>query len=150
MSVKKGSYCVIGMGRFGSEVAFQLHKMGKNVIILDNDREAVQRASKIYDLAVECDATDINSLTESGIHNVTTVIVAVSQVEASIMICANLRELGQKDIIAKAANNVHKRVLRTMGISRVIIPDIEMADRIAFQALFSVGVDVMGIGGGYS
>jgi hypothetical protein len=37
-----------------------------------------------------------------------------------------------------------------MGISRVIIPEIEMADRIASQALFNVGVDVMGIGGGYS
>jgi trk system potassium uptake protein TrkA len=150
MNIKKGSYCVIGLGRFGEEVALQLHKMGKSVVILDKNHEVVQRASKIYDLAIECDTTDINSLIESGINNVTTVIVAVSQVEASIMTCANLRELGQKDIIAKAANNVHKRVLRTMGISRVIIPEIEMADRIAFQALFNVGVDVMGIGGGYS
>jgi trk system potassium uptake protein TrkA len=146
----KNSYCVIGLGRFGQEVALQLHKMGKDVMVIDVDGEAVKKASKIYEIAVECDSTDINSLAETSITSVSTVIVAISNIEVSIMVCANLRELGLKDIIAKATNNVHKRVLKTMGIARVVIPEIEIADRIAFQALFNVGVDITSVGNGFS
>jgi trk system potassium uptake protein TrkA len=146
----KNDYCIIGLGRFGSEVATQLNKMGKNVMVIDKNPNLVQKASKIHELAIVCDASDINSLAETGITGINTVIVAVSNIESSIMICANLRELGLKDIIAKAINNVHKRVLKTMGISRVVIPEIEIADRIAFQALFNVGVDIVNIGSGFS
>ncbi|GHU31814.1 hypothetical protein FACS1894166_03960 [Bacilli bacterium] len=146
----KNSYCVIGLGRFGTEVALQLHKMGKDVMVIDVNADAVKKASKIYEIAVECDSTDINSLSETSITSVSTVIVAISDIEVSIMVCANLRELGLKDIIAKATNNVHKRVLKTMGIARVVIPEIEIADRIAFQALFNVGVDITSVGNGFS
>jgi trk system potassium uptake protein TrkA len=146
----KKDYCVIGLGRFGTEVALQLHKLNKNVMVMDIDKTLVQKAAKIYELAVVCDASDINSLAESGVANVSTIIVAVSNIESSIMICANLRELGHKDIVAKAINNVHKRVLKTMGIPRVVIPEIEIADRVAFQSIFNVGVDITSIGADFS
>jgi trk system potassium uptake protein TrkA len=146
----KKDYCVIGLGRFGAEVADQLNKMGKNVMVVDKNPDLIQKASKVHELAIICDASDFNSLAETGITSVDTIIVAVSNIESSIMICANLRELGQKDIIAKAINNVHKRVLKTMGVTRVVIPEIEIADRIAFQALFKIGVDIVSIGSGFS
>jgi trk system potassium uptake protein TrkA len=146
----KKDYCVIGLGRFGTEVALQLHKLNKNVMVIDIDKSLVQKASKIYELSVVCDASDINSLAETGITNVNTVIVAISNIESSIMVCANLRELGHKDIVAKATNNVHKRVLKTMGIPRVVIPEVEIADRVAFQSIFNIGVDITNIGAGFS
>jgi trk system potassium uptake protein TrkA len=146
----KNDYCVIGLGRFGTEVASQLNKMGGNVMVIDKNPDLIQKAAKIHELAIVSDAGDINSLVETGIAGVGTVIVAVSNIESSIMICANLRELGVKDIIAKAVNNVHKRVLKTMGVPRVVIPEIEIADRIAFQALFNIGVDIVNIGSGFS
>lgn len=148
--MRRSDFCIIGLGRFGNEVAFQLHKMGKNIMVIDQNKDLIQKASKIYDLAIICDASDINSLSETGIINVNSIIVAVDDIEASIMICANLRELGHKDIIAKANNSIHKRVLKTMGVGRVVIPEIEIADRIAFQSLFNVGVDITSIGSGFS
>jgi trk system potassium uptake protein TrkA len=148
--MKKNDYCIIGLGRFGNEVALQLHRMGKNIMILDQNKDAIQKASKIFDLAIVCDASDINSLSETGITNVNSIIVAIDDVETSIMICANLRELGLKDVIARADNPVHKRILKTMGIGRVVIPEIEIADKVALQSLFNVGVDVTSIGLGFS
>jgi trk system potassium uptake protein TrkA len=146
----KKDYCVIGLGRFGKEIATQLNKMGKNVMVIDKDANLIQKASKVHDVAITCDASDINSLAETGVANIITVIVAINDIESNIMVCANLKELGVKDIIAKAINKVHKRVLKTMGITRVVIPEIEIADRIAFQALFNIGVDIVNIGGGFS
>jgi trk system potassium uptake protein TrkA len=146
----KNDYCVIGLGRFGTEVANQLNKMGKSVMAIDKNPDLIQKASKIHEVAIVCDASDLNSLAETGVTGIGTIIVAISSIESSIMVCANLRELGLKDIIAKAINNVHKRVLKTMGISRVVIPEIEIAGRVAFQALFNLGVDIVSIGSGFS
>jgi trk system potassium uptake protein TrkA len=147
---KKGGYCVIGLGRFGYEVATQLNKMGKNVMVMDTNRDIIQKASKIFDVALVCDASDLNSLKETGIEGVNTVIVGISEIESNIMVCANLKELQIKEIIAKAKNSIHKRVLRTMGVSRIVIPEIEIGDRVAFQALFNIDVDIVNIGNGFS
>ncbi len=149
MSQKK-SYCVIGLGRFGYQVATKLNEGGKDVIVIDKNEEKIEKASKIFDIAFKADATDINSLVEIGIQNVRTIIVGVTSIEESIMVCANLREIGVKDIIAKANNDIHKRVLKTMGIARIVVPDIEIANRIAVQALYNIGIDIFSIGDGFS
>lgn len=146
----KNDYCVIGLGRFGYETAIQLNNAGKNVMVIDKDSEIIEKASKIFDVAFKCDATDINTLVEVGVQNARTVIVGVTGIEESIMVCANLREIGIKDIIAKANNLIHKRVLKTMGIARIVIPDIEVANRVAVQALFNIGVDIHSMGEGFS
>jgi trk system potassium uptake protein TrkA len=148
--MKRNDYCIIGLGRFGNEVALQLHKMGKSIMVIDKDKDTIQKASKVYDLAIICDATDINSLSEAGIGIMVPVIGAIDDIEDSIMVCANLRELGHKDIVAKANNQIHKRILKTMGIARVVIPEMEIADKVAFQSLFNVGVDITSIGSGFS
>ncbi len=147
---EKNDYCVIGLGRFGYQVALKLNEAGKNVMVVDKDQEIVEKASKIFDVAFKCDATDINSLVEAGVQNARTVIVGVTNIEESIMVCANLREIGIKDIVAKANNNVHKRVLKTMGIARIVIPDIEIANRVAIQVLFNIGIDIYTMGEGFS
>lgn len=147
---EKNDYCVIGLGRFGYEVASKLNDAGKNVMVIDKDNEKIEKASKIFDVAFKCDATDINSLVEVGVQNSRTVIVGVTSIEESIMVCANLREIGIKDIIAKANNPIHKRVLKTMGIARIVIPDIEVANRVAIQALFNIGIDIYAVSEGFS
>ncbi|MDR0545304.1 MAG: TrkA family potassium uptake protein [Mycoplasmataceae bacterium] len=146
----KTDYCVIGLGRFGTEVAEQLTNMGKNVMVVDTNQETIQKASKFYDIAVCCDATDINALSESGVKNIGTIIVAISDMESSITIATNLKELGVNDIIARASTVIHKRILKTIGVPRIHIPEIEIASKVAFQALFNVGVDIVSVGYGIS
>lgn len=146
----KKDFAIIGCGRFGSEIGQKLLENNKNVMIIDNDHSVIQKLSKVYDVAIQCDTTDINALEESGVANVKTVIVAIANIESSIMTCANLKELGVKDIIAKAVNHVHRRVLRSLGIPRVIIPEIDIAERIALQCLYSSNVEIIPITSGFS
>lgn len=147
---KNKQYCVIGLGRFGNEVARNLMESGQNVMVIDKEPELIEAASKKFDVAFVCDASNVDALIETGIQNTRTVIVGISSVEDSISICAALREIGIKDIIAKAKNVVHKRILKTMGIPRIVIPDIEIGRKIALQALFNIGVDIMSIGSDFS
>lgn len=138
----KRDYCVIGLGRFGAEVATQLDNSGKKLLLLDINMDLVQKYSKIYDVVIQCDASDYNSLKETGVNEVRTTIVGIGDIEANIMVCSNLIKLGVKDIIAIANNLVHKRILKTMGVGRVVVPQIEIAQRVAFQSLFNTDIDI--------
>ena len=134
----KNEYYVIGFGRFGEQVAKTLYDNGLNVVIIENDKKRAAKAAELSEYTMEFDATDIVSLKETGIGNAKTIVVAISDIQNCILICANLIQLGAKgSIIARAQNQVHKMVLKTMGIENVTIPEIEVAHHIALQAMYS-------------
>ena len=56
------SYIVIGLGRFGSEVARQLHSLGGEVLAMDTSSELVQQISRDVTHAVVGDGQDIEVL----------------------------------------------------------------------------------------
>ena len=141
----KVDYCVIGYGRFGEHIAKQLQELGSNVMVVESDSDLVDKISRQHEIVVRCDASDINALADAGVRNVKNVIVATSNIEGSIMICANLKQLGVENIIARAKNATHERVLKTMGITNVIIPEIEIANKVALQMVYNLGADVSAI-----
>lgn len=89
-------YLVIGLGRFGTSVAQTLYESNEEVLALDIDEELVQEAinSNIVDNAVVMDATDVKSLKELGVSNYDIAFVCTGDIEPSIMITLNLKELG--------------------------------------------------------
>lgn len=135
-------YCIIGLGKFGMQVANQIHLHGGHVMAIDINQETINKAGRLFDIAIKCDATDINALIDTSIQNVKTIIVCVSSIEISSMICANLRELSLSNIIARAKNNIHERILKILGVSQVTVPEIEAANRIATKCLYNFGCDV--------
>mgnify|MGYP001316427405 CR=1 FL=1 len=62
--IKKENFLVIGLGRFGSNVAKVFYENGHDVLAIDNEMEAVQKTidAKLVDNAMQIDATDSNSL----------------------------------------------------------------------------------------
>ncbi len=128
----KKVFGVIGLGRFGFNVAKTLAEGGAEVIACDIDEEKVRQISELVSSAFVLDATDEKALKESGIANADTVIVSIGEnVEASLLVVVQLMELGVKEIIAKAVNPLHGRVLERLGVSRVIHPERDMAIRLA-------------------
>ena len=147
----KNEYFVIGYGKFGEQVAQTLYDNGLNVIIIERDKHRTDKASEISEYAMCLDATDLVSIKETGIGNAKTVVVAVSDIQDSILICANLIQLGVKgSIIARAQNNIHKMVLKTMGIENVTIPEIEVAHHVALQAMYNFNQAVYSLANEFS
>ena len=59
-------------------------------------------------------------------------VVSVGEnLEASILITLLLKEIGVKEVIAKALNQHHAKVLQKIGVDRVIFPEREMGIRVA-------------------
>lgn len=141
----KIEYCIIGYGRFGGQLADQLNELGKRVMVIEGDSNVCDKISRLHEIVIKADATDINALLDCGVKNVKNVIVGTSEIENSIMICANLRQLGCENIIARSKNLTHERVLKTMGITNVITPETEIANKLAIQLVYNLGADITAI-----
>lgn len=126
-------FAVIGLGRFGSSLARKLSEKGHQVLAIDKDGEKVQDASSYVTQSVELDAGDEKGLKAIGIEGVDCVIVSIGGVnlQASILITVILKDIGIKEIIAKAASELHAKVLRKVGATRVVFPEQEMGIRLA-------------------
>jgi trk system potassium uptake protein TrkA len=130
--VKRKQFGVIGLGRFGSAMAVTLTELGHDVIGVDGDESRVQRLADVITHALQIDATDEKSLRAAGIQDVDVSVVSIGEnIESSLLVVMQLRELGITSIVAKAVTPLHGRILEKLGVSRVIFPEREMAIRIA-------------------
>jgi len=125
-------FVVIGLGRFGSSVARSLSQKKFDVLAIDQNEERVKEMEGMVSQAVVMDATDKRGLTELGIVDFDTAIVSMGEsVENSIMITLVLKELGVKQVVVKAQNDLHSKILKKVGADRIIFPEREMGERLA-------------------
>jgi len=133
-------FAVIGLGRFGSAVAKSLAKKGYQVLAIDISEQKTQAIADDVTQAVCLDGTDEKAFRNVGIENVDAAIVGMgSNLEASILITLNLKEMGIKEIVCKAVSEDHKKVLEKIGATKVIQPEKEMGIRLA-NSLVSTSV----------
>lgn len=130
-------YLIIGLGRFGMSVAQTLYESNEEVLAIDVNEEIVQDCinDNIADNAIVLDATDIKDLKQIGAGNYDIAFVCVGEIEPSIMVTLNLKELGIKKIIAKAVSKSHGKVLAKIGATKVIYPEEYMGRRVAQLAM---------------
>ena len=125
-------FAVIGLGRFGSSVAKTLSEKGCQVLAVDIDEDKVQDFSEIVAQAVCLDATDEKALKAVGIENIDVAVVSVGDnIEASVLIALVLKEIGIKEIIAKAVTEDQGKVLKRIGADKIIFPERDMGIRLA-------------------
>jgi trk system potassium uptake protein TrkA len=144
---KNRTFGVIGLGTFGYHVARTLAQGGAEVIACDVDEEKVREVSEYVSLAYVLDATDAKALKESGIAKVDTAVVSIGEnIEASILIVVQLKELGVKEVVARAVNPLHGKVLEKLGVDRVVYPEKEIAIKVAHSLLVDEFIEEIPIG----
>ena len=123
---------VIGLGIFGTQLARQLYESGLEVVAVDKSRDVVQRIKDHSTKAVLADATDKEVLESIGIDAKDTVVISFGEdLSASTLLTLYLREMKVKEIIVKVPNEDYKRILLKVGASEAIIPEREMANKVA-------------------
>lgn len=123
---------VIGMGRFGTAVASELLRMGREFIAIDENMEIVQRLSEEFTHIVQADSTSVSTLQRLGVHELGAAVVAIgSDLEASVLTVLALAELGVPVIWAKAVNDRHMRILQRTGAHHVVMPEADRGRRVA-------------------
>lgn len=140
--MKRRHFGVIGLGRFGSAIAKTLTELGHDVIGVDADESRVQQLADVVTHALQIDAIDEKALRAAGIQDVDVAVVSIGEnIESSLLVVMQLRELGVNTIVAKAVTPLHGRILEKLGVSRVIFPEREMAIRIAHSLVMPDIID---------
>ncbi len=124
-------FTVIGIGQFGFSVAKTLAENKCQVLAIDTDEVQVESVSNIVTHAVQADATDEKTLRALEIEQMDVGIVCLGHVEASILVSLLLKEMGVKMVVTKALTPLHAKVLRKIGVDRIIFPERDMGSRVA-------------------
>ena len=121
---------VIGLGRFGTNLAISLSAAGYDVLAIDNDTELVENISNNVTQAVKANAVNEAALHKLGIGNFDVAVVAVgASIENSVMITILLKKMGVKYIVARADNDLHGEILASIGADKVVFPERDVAIR---------------------
>lgn len=131
-SSRPESILVIGLGRFGGQVAASLVRLGHEVLAIDQDEQIVQRWSDRLTYVVQADATDEQALRQLGVGDLPRAIVGIgTDIEASVLTVLALTEIGVGEIWAKAITAKHGKILSAVGADHVIYPEAAMGERVA-------------------
>lgn len=140
------SYAVFGLGRYGMTVAKELIKNGADVLAVDIEEDVVENAKSEIPLCKCADVTNKEVLTQLGVANLDTVVIAMaSHLEESIMTTMLCKEMGVPNVIVKGATEFNKKILLKVGADRVVIPECESGLRLAKEIFHSGFVDVVDI-----
>ena len=143
MGISK-SYAVFGLGRYGLAVAKELVNNGAEVLAVDLDENIVNSAIADIPFCKCADITDAEVVRQLGIANIDTVIIAMANnLEASVMAVMLCKEVGVKTVIAKCANEMHRKILSKVGADKVVFPENESGTRLAKNLLSSGFVDMV-------
>ena len=110
--MKKRTYAVFGLGRYGMAVARELVDNGMEVIAVDDNRETVNDAAAYLPICKCADVTDAEVIEKLGVADIDMAIICMaSNLEASVMAVTLCKEAGVKTVIAKCGNEMHQKIL---------------------------------------
>lgn len=123
---------VIGMGRFGISLARELYRIGHDVLAVDRDESLTQQMMGLVTYSVTGDSTSMQFLEEVGIKNFDTAVVAIGDIQASVLTTVLLKRTFEvPEVVARATNELHGKTLESVGTDRVVYPEQETGVRTA-------------------
>lgn len=127
-----GRIVVIGLGRFGQNVARTAHEIGYEVTAIDLNERAVDEATAYTEMAVQGDGTDEELLRSLEIQRCAVGIVAQGRnLEASLLSTLQLKRIGIQHVIARATTELHRELLARIGADLVVFPERDQGIRLA-------------------
>ena len=119
---------LIGLGRFGTHIAEQLHDLGHEVMAVDSKEAKVNRALSYVTDARIGDSADPDFLRTLGVPDHDLCIVAIgNDFQSSLETTALLKEMGAKYVVSRAEQDMQTRLLKRNGADDVVYPEEQMA-----------------------
>ena len=125
-------YIIVGMGSFGGFLAARLTELGHEVVGVDSSEIKIEQVKDKITHAILMDATDAETVKTLPYTDADAVIITIGEnVGASIMVTAIFKQLNVTRLISRAINPVHETVIKAIGISEIIHPEEDSAERMA-------------------
>lgn len=130
--MKRRRYAVLGLGQFGAALAQELARLGIDVMAVDaSPARAEAIKDKVMSVAV-ADVRDREALQEIFRAGYDGAVVAIGDhLEAEILATFFLKEFGLPEIVVEAKTPERAEVLRRVGATRTVSPELEFGARLA-------------------
>lgn len=133
---KHTQFAILGLGKFGRSMAETLYENGHDVFCCDINETIVNEVAEYATHVIQADAADKYVLERIGLKNFDAVIIAFSNdFEASVITAMIAKEMNVPYIIAKANGIRQQQILETIGVNRVILPEKEMGEKVAYELI---------------
>ena len=118
------SILLIGLGRFGKNIALKLHELGHEVMAVDKKEERVEEVLPYVTNAQIGDSMNELFLQSLGVDNYDVCIVAIgNDFQSSLETTSLLKELGAKKVVSRAARDVQAKFLLRNGADEIVYPE---------------------------
>lgn len=142
---------VIGLGRFGMNLARLLTQNRIEVIAVDRNHRLVDEIKDDVTLAISLDATDEDALACHEIHRADVCVVAIGEnFEASLLAATMLKKMGATYVIVRAQTATHAEIFRRLGADEVVQPETEASRYLARRLANPHLEDVIELSDGYT
>lgn len=144
-------FVVIGLGTFGAALARKLKSNGIRVTGIDGEAEAVEAVQDHLFEAVIGDATDREALATLSLDTADSVVISLGEdITRSLLATLHAKELGARHIVVKGVTPEHGKLLKSLGVERVVFPEIEIAQQLADRLTWPSVIDFLPIDSDYS
>lgn len=141
-------FAVVGLGAFGESLAKSLTEKGAEVIAIDRNMERVEAIQDYVSVAVQLDSTDENALLAQGVNDVDVAVVCIGEdFESNLLTSVLLKQIGVKTVITRATNAIEEKILRAVGIERVVNPEQEVGERLAYSLMHPALKEILYLAG---
>lgn len=145
------TFLVIGLGQFGSNLALRLMDFGNEVMAVDMDEELVSRVAPYVTQAKIADCMEEQVLRSLGPESFDFCFVCIGErFQTSLEITSQLKDMGAPMVIAKADRELHARLLKKIGADEVVLPERDMAQRIAMRYSVNGALEYIELSPGYA
>jgi trk system potassium uptake protein TrkA len=142
---------MLGMGSFGTALSTQLAKNGCRVTGVDNQRERLEALKDVLHEAVIGDATDRELLDNLSVREAQCVFISLGEaISQSLLAALHMKELGAREVIVKGVTREHGKILKHLGVDRVVFPEEEVARQLADKLTWPNVLDLLPIDPEYS
>lgn len=151
MSEKKCElqFAVLGLGRFGMSIVKTLAEYDANILACDKDAAHLHEATEYAATVVQADAADEDAMKKLGLGNFDVVVLAMGEdFEGTIMAAMLAKEMGAGKVVAKAFGHRQQKILESIGVDKVVVPEVEMGARVAKSLVNPNVLDVLERSGG--
>jgi voltage-gated potassium channel len=129
-------FILCGYGRVGEAIANILREQDAKFVIIDRDKQAINKAQQEGYLTITGDATKDESLEQARIDSARGIIIAFGDDGSTIYTTLEAKELNASlPIVARASNEDADRKLQQAGADRVVAPESIGGMRMARLAL---------------
>ena len=144
------SVLLIGLGRFGTNLALKLNELGHEVMAVDCDEECVDNILPIVTNAQIGDSTNEDFLETLGIKNYDVCFVAIAHnFQSSLETTSLLKEMGAKLVVARAETDIQRKFLLRNGADEVVYPEGQLAAWAAIRHTSDHVLDYIDLEGEY-